>query len=144
MSKINEEEIFNILTGKISSVINRALLRAFASENIDITTEQWSVLSCLWNKDKVTQQYLCDLTNKDKPSITRLIDNLEKRHLVVRVSDISDRRINLIHLTEAGMTLKQKTSEIVQHIVDKSLNDISDDDLNTSKKVLNKIMKNLQ
>ena len=36
---------------------------------------------------------------KDKPSMTRLIDNMERQHLVVRIADKRDRRTNLIHLT---------------------------------------------
>jgi DNA-binding MarR family transcriptional regulator len=144
MAHVQTDEIFSILTGKVSTAINRTFLRAFASEGIDITTEQWSVLACLWQKDKVTQQTLCGLTTKDKPSMTRLIDNLEKRNLVTRVSDMNDRRINLIHLTRAGADLKQKATEIVQHIASKTLNNITDEELDVSRVVLKKIMSNLQ
>lgn len=143
MSLLQNDELFSILVGKISTAINRTFLRAFASEGIDITTEQWSVLACLWQKDKVTQQTLCDLTSKDKPSMTRLIDNLEKRNLVTRVSDHSDRRINLIHLTEAGVFLQQKATDLVQRIVMKTLSNITEEELNVSRTVLKKIMANL-
>ncbi len=142
--QVQDDEVFTILTGKISSAINRTFLRAFSGEGIDITTEQWSVLACLWKKDKVTQQTLCDLTSKDKPSITRLIDNLEKRKLVTRVSDHSDRRINLIHLTDLGATLELKATEIVQRIAARTLNNITDEELNISRNVLKKIIANLE
>ena len=92
----------------------------------------------------MTQQALCSLTLKDKPSMTRLIDNLEKRNLVTRVSDHNDRRINLIHLTDAGMALQAKATEIVQKIASKTLNNISDEELNVCRVVLKKIMTNLQ
>ncbi|MEI6765441.1 MAG: MarR family transcriptional regulator [Bacteroidota bacterium] len=144
MSQIFEHELFDILTGKISTAINRAMLRAFAQENIDITTEQWSVMACLWNKDKVTQQSLCMLTEKDKPSITRLIDKLEKRNYVVRVSDPTDRRINLIHLTATGAALQQKATEIVQRVAETTLYNITEKELNSSREVLKKVMKNLK
>jgi DNA-binding MarR family transcriptional regulator len=144
MIQLQNEELFNILVGKISTTINRTFLRTFASEGIEITTEQWSVLACLWQKDKVTQQTLCKLTSKDKPSMTRLIDKLEKRNLVTRVSDSTDRRINLIHLTEAGSTLEQKATELVQSIAAKALNDITEEELNTSRVALKKIMANLK
>jgi Transcriptional regulators len=143
MKQIQNDDIFDILVGKISTAINRTFLRAFANEGIEITTEQWSVLACLWKKDKVTQQALCDLTAKDKPSMTRLIDKLEKRNLVTRVSDHNDRRINLIHLTETGAALQEKATELVQQIAMKTLNDITDEELNTSRTVLKKIMVNL-
>jgi len=144
MKQILDDEVFSILTGKISTAINRTFLRAFANEGIEITTEQWSVLACLWKKDKVTQQELCDLTSKDKPSMTRLIDKLEKRNLVTRVSDHNDRRTNLIHLTNAGNSLQLKATDIVQKVAAKTLNHISEEELNTSRIVLKKIMANLK
>ena len=144
MTQLQNDEIFNILVGKISTAINRTFLRAFVNEGMEITTEQWSVMACLWEKDKVTQQALCDITAKDKPSMTRLIDKLEKRNLVTRVSDHNDRRINLIHLTDAGIALQQKATEIVQMVATKTLNNITEEELNTSRVVLKKIMANLK
>ena len=142
--KVTEREIFEILSGKISGVINRTVLKAFAQTGIDITTEQWTVLSCLWDKDKIIQQEICDLTQKDKPSVTRLIDNLEKKDLVKRVSDPADRRNNLIHLTPNGIALKQNTTEVVHNIVNYALEGISDDELIRAKDVLLRIMHNLK
>ena len=144
MTLIQNDEIFDILVGKISAAINRTFLRAFASEGIEISTEQWSVLACLWKNDKVTQQTLCTLTAKDKPSMTRLIDKLERSQYVTRVSDPNDRRINLIQLTIKGKQLQQRADEIVQRITQKTLQDISDEELNLSRTVLKKIMNNLK
>ncbi len=53
----------------------------------DVTSEQWAVLSSLWKKNGQTQQSLADHANKNKASITHLIDNLEKRKLVERLVD---------------------------------------------------------
>lgn len=144
MTHLQNDEVFDILVGKISTAINRTFLRSFSAEGIDITTEQWSVLACLWNKDKVTQQTLCTLTSKDKPSMTRLIDKLEKRNLVTRVNDQNDRRINLIHLTEAGAALENKATEIVHGIANRTLLNVSDDELNVVRGVLRKIIGNLK
>ena len=141
--KVNEKEVFDILIGKISTTINRALLRAFAQEDVSITTEQWSVMSCLWHEEKITQQQLCDLTLKDKPSMTRLIDNLEKNNLVFRHSHSTDRRVNLIHLTKEGADLREKVTNIVKSVVDRALKDISDNDIAISRNVLTKIINNL-
>lgn len=144
MKQLLERELLDILNGKISSAINRTLTRGFVQKNIDITPEQWSVMACLWNKDKVTQQTLCKLTSKDKPSITRLIDKLEKRNYVVRVSDPTDRRINLIHLTHAGAELQQKASDIIQNVTEATLSNISERDLNQFRATLKKILTNLK
>ena len=141
--QVKEREVFSILTGKISSTTNRALLRAFAKEGLNITTEQWTVLACLWKRDKVTQRELCDLTRKDKPSMTRLIDNLERNKMVVRVSHATDRRVNLIHLTQFGASLHKKVTNVVQSVVDKSLTDVSAEEIVIARTVLNKIINNL-
>jgi len=144
MKQLHKDEVFTILNGKISNAINRTFLRAFVREGIEITTEQWSVLACLWQEDKVTQQSLCALTSKDKPSITRLIDKLEKRGLVERIADVSDRRINLIHLTRKGAQMEAKATEIVQQIAERTLMDITEEELMMSRVVLKKIMANLE
>ncbi len=80
----------------------------FRQNGLEISPEQWTVLIFLWEKDGVTQQELCNATFKDKPSMTRLIDNMERQHLVVRISDKKDRRTNLIHLTTDGKELEEK------------------------------------
>lgn len=144
MKSLLEHELLDILNGKISSAINRTITRGFVQQNIDITPEQWSVMACLWNKDKVTQQSLCKLTSKDKPSITRLIDKLEKRNYVVRVSDPTDRRINLIHLTLAGSELQKKASDIIQNVIETTLSNITDNELNHFRATLKKILSNLK
>ncbi len=102
--------IFAILNGKVSAAINRKLYRNFRQNGLEISPEQWTVLIFLWEKDGVTQQELCNATFKDKPSMTRLIDNMERQHLVVRISDKKDRRTNLIHLTKDGKELEEKST----------------------------------
>lgn len=141
--RVNEQEIFDILTGKISSTINKALLRAFATEGLSVTTEQWSVLSCLWSEDKITQQQLCDLTRKDKPSMTRLLDNLEKNKLVIRVAHPGDRRVNLIHLTQQGVRLREQVIAVVTAVVKKALEGVSSEEIDVSRRMLTKIINNL-
>lgn len=144
MKKVTEREIFEILSGKISGVINRAVLKAFSRNGLDITTEQWTVLSCIRDKDKIIQQDICELTQKDKPSVTRLINNLEKKKLVRRESDPADRRNNLIHLTAGGAALKQTSSDVVRSIVNHALGGISDEQLMGAKEALVRIMHNLR
>lgn len=143
MIKVTDREIFDILSGKISGIINRTVVNAFVRQGLDVTTEQWTVLSCLWDRDKIIQQDICELTGKDKPSVTRLIDNLEKKKLVMRVSDPADRRNNLILLTPKGATIKQEATTIFHDIVHHTLKEISDEELVGAKDVLIRIMQNL-
>ncbi len=134
--------IFAILNGKVSAAINRKLSRNFRQNNLDISPEQWTVLIFLWEKDGVTQQELCNATFKDKPSMTRLIDNMEKQHLVVRISDKKDRRTNLIHLTKTGREIEEKTRLVAALTLKEALRGIQLKDLEISQEVLRSIFHN--
>lgn len=134
--------IFAILNGKVSAAINRKLYRNFRQNGLEITPEQWTVLIFLWEKDGVTQQELCNATFKDKPSMTRLIDNMERQHLVVRISDKADRRINLIHLTKTGKDMEDKARAITTQTLKEALHGITLEELRVSQEVLRKIFYN--
>lgn len=134
--------IFAILNGKVSAAINRKLYRNFRLNGLEITPEQWTVLIFLWEKDGVTQQELCNATFKDKPSMTRLIDNMERQHLVVRISDRADRRTNLIHLTKTGKDLETSARNIAAQTLKEALDGITLEELRVSQDVLRKIFHN--
>ncbi|MCK9181117.1 MAG: MarR family transcriptional regulator [Bacteroides sp.] len=136
--------IFAILNGRVSAAINRQLHRNFRSNGLDITPEQWTVLIYLWEKDGVTQQELCNATFRDKPSMTRLLDNMEKLHLVVRISQESDRRINLIHLTKTGRALENKIRDISSQTLKEALAGIDNKELAVIQDVLRKVFKNIK
>ena len=134
--------IFAILNGKVSAAINRKLYRNFRQNGLEISPEQWTVLIYLWEQDGVTQQELCNATFKDKPSMTRLIDNMERQHLVVRISDKTDRRTNLIHLTKTGKELEEKARLIANQTLQEALRGVSLEELRISQDVLRKIFHN--
>lgn len=138
------ETLFAILNGKVSTAINRKLYRNFRKMNIDITPEQWTVLRYLWSKDGVTQQELCNATFKDKPSMTRLIDNLEKQQLVSRTSDPKDRRINIIRLTDKGKKLEEATQPLALNTMKEALSGLSEDEINAVGILLNKVFHNIK
>ena len=93
-NQFKKGELYSFITGKASTAIARRLQKKFNRPGLNITIEQWSVLYHLWKEDGISQQELCNATFRDKPSITRLVDNLEKLNLVKRVPSENDRRIN--------------------------------------------------
>ena len=114
----------------------------FRQNGLEISPEQWTVLIFLWEKDGVTQQELCNATFKDKPSMTRLIDNMERQHLVVRISDKKDRRTNLIHLTKDGKELEEKARIIAGQTLKEALHGITLEELSIGQEVLKKVFFN--
>ena len=84
------ENLYSILSGRTHSVFNRALVNNFRKNNIALTKEQWTILGVLWQDDGCSQQTLADRTHKDKPGITRLIDNLEKEVIEIVNQTLED------------------------------------------------------
>src|SRR5215213_4227938 len=105
-------ELYSFITGKASIAIARRLQKKFNSSGLNLTIEQWSVLYHLWKEDGKSQQELCNATFRDKPSITRLIDNLERGNLVKRVADERDRRINKVFLSKQALKLQEDTMQL--------------------------------
>ena len=140
--RIDQQLVFAILNGKVSTAINRKLSRNFRQNGIEITPEQWTILLSLWEKDGITQQDLCNATFKDKPSMTRLIDNMEKQHLVVRISDKKDKRTNLVYLTKTGKELESQSFKIAISTLHEALQGISVEELKIGQEVLRKIFTN--
>lgn len=101
---------------RVNLAFRQFIQARFKAHNIDLTFEMLQVLACLWQQDGINQQEIADLTVKDKASMTYLIDNLSRRHLVYRQEDGSDRRNKLIYLTEEGKKLKEIIQPWVQEM----------------------------
>lgn len=52
--------------------------------NIRLTPEQFLLIDLLWNQGPMSQQQLADSMRKDKNSITKLVDALERKELLMR------------------------------------------------------------
>jgi len=129
-----------VLAGRL--IENRLKLN-FEKEFINITPQQWSVLTYLWNEDSVTQQKLADVFVKDKTSMTRLLNNMEKNELITRVQDQGDKRNKKICLTYKSKLLKKDTIKIAEKTLMETLVGIDNKDLKLIKKVLKQINNNL-
>ena len=136
-------ELYSFITGKASKAVARRLQRKFNQAGLNITIEQWSVLCQLWKEDGSSQQELCNRTFRDKPSITRLVDNLERLQLVQRVPSESDRRINLVHLTRQGQKLEEQTMHLAEETLNEALNGISTENINLCKEILQRVYENV-
>ena len=143
-NQFKKGELYSFITGKASTAIARRLQKNFKQRNVDITIEQWSVLYHLWKEDGMSQQQLCDATFRDKPSITRLVDNLEKLKLVKRVASKDDRRINLIFLTKEAQLLQEQTLEIANQTLNEALDGVSNEQIDIAKEVLQVVYENLK
>jgi DNA-binding MarR family transcriptional regulator len=143
MMEITFEEQYNLLTGKIFMQATRFLNQQFKNAGLNITREQWTVLAVLWRQDGIAQQKIADETDRDKPSTTRLLDNLEKMGYIERKADTADRRINSIFLTPLGRDSEQKIMEVVNDTFDKITSGIKESALKTVRTVFSQVYQNI-
>ena len=136
-------ELYSVINGMASTAVARRLQKNFRLAGLEITIEQWSVLYHLWKQDGLSQQELCNRTFRDKPSITRLIDNLEKQKLVKRMPSKEDGRINLVCLTESAKLLQDKTIELANQTMDEALVGVHKNEIEIVKLVFQKVYDNL-
>ena len=136
-------ELYSFITGKASTAIARRLQKKFNQSTLNLTIEQWSVLYHLWKEDGISQQELCKATFRDKPSITRLVDNLEKLKLVKRIPSKEDRRINLIFLTAESKKLQDTTMSMAEETLNEALIGVPPDRIEVCKQVLQIVYDNL-
>ena len=143
-NQFKKGELYSFITGKASTAIARRLQKNFKQASLDITIEQWSVLYHLWKEDGRSQQQLCNATFRDKPSITRLVDNLEKLKLVKRVASKDDRRINMIYLTPEAQQLQEQTMELAGQTLNEALSGVTAGQIEIAKEVLQMVYDNLK
>jgi DNA-binding MarR family transcriptional regulator len=143
-NQFRKGELYSFITGKASTAIARRLQKKFNAAGLNLTIEQWSVLYHLWKEDGKSQQELCNATFRDKPSITRLVDNLEKLQLVKRVASETDRRINLIYATRYSQKLQEQTMGMAEETLVEALDGVTPDRIDICKQVLQLVYDNLK
>lgn len=100
---------FNVI--RLASLFKKELLKALATD--DMSAEQWQVLATLWWTDStsLTQVQLCNLTLKDKPTVSRMVSVMIKRDWVKKIPSDFDARATYIVLTPNGKKLKDEISK---------------------------------
>ena len=136
-------ELYSVINAMAAAAIARRMQKNFRAAGLEITIEQWSILYHLWKEDGLNQQQLCDKTFRDKPSITRLLHNLEKQGLVERKASSTDKRVNYIFLSATAKQLQEQTIEIANQTMDEALVGITKSEIETVKNVLQKVYDNL-
>lgn len=118
--------------------------REFLQHGLELTPEQWVVLVQLWQKDGQSQSVLGELTLRDKPTLSRILDTMEKSGLVSRQADEADARTKLVKLTRRGKSLQAKLVPVAKQLVARLESGISEADLETTHRTLTRMLENLR
>ena len=111
--------------------------------DVPLTPEQFILIDLLWNQGSMSQQQLADQMQKDKNSVTKLVDALERKGFVVREQNRQDRRSNTLVLTEKAEGLKPGAKQKGISILDEMLIGISEEELRSFLVTLGKLNRNM-
>lgn len=111
--------------------------------DVPLTPEQFMLIDLLWNQGEMSQQELADQLQKDKNSVTKLVDAIERKGFVVRQQNLNDRRSNTLVLTEKANQLKPGAKQKGISILDQMLEGISEEELRSFLDTLKKLNANM-
>lgn len=103
----------------------------------------WMVLAFVRKLDGPNQTELAEQLSLETPSIVRLIDRLEREHLVERRTG-ADRRVKTVHLTPKGEELSAEIWRVAGRLRAELMRDIPLDDVERSMGLLSMLHKRLE
>ena len=129
-----------ILIKRVSLVIEKISNQILAP--YDLTHTQFKILMFLYhNPDKSVRQADVEarfsLTN---PTVTGIIQNLEKKNLVQRVENPNDKRSKLLALTEQARAMETKMNELSGLREQEITKNLTDDECEQLKALLRRIL----
>lgn len=132
------------LFGNTIRALMKQSTKEFENQEVNISPEQHYILRILTSQEESIQSDLAEIMQKDKSAIMRHVDQLENLGFVIRVNDAVDRRKKHIVITETGSEVLKKCEEVITNLMGKNMQDISEEELSTFKKVLLKLKENAE
>lgn len=123
--------------------IRTALQRQFNDAGFELTVDQWVVIDHLFRNPGISQNTLADMTTKDAPTVTRIIDLLAQKGLTERRLTDDDRRKFLVYLTEAGEAKYNEVLPVVSAMRRKGWGDLNEADYQHFIRIMDSIYQNV-
>ena len=107
------DNVIGFVVSQAGYRLARALDDVIAGLGSDIRPREFAVLNRLHQHGALNQVQLAELTYKDRPAITRMLDRLIARKLVSKVPDPTDRRAYVVSLTARGTAIRNNIVPLV-------------------------------
>lgn len=127
--------------------LNAQEIKNFAEKLLkpyDLTLEQFHLLKQMSSELGMSQRELGELANKTPANMTRILDRLELKNLVIRKGIKEDRRATHVFLTSKGDALVHEVFATFESFSSQLEEGISDQDQQVVRKVLVTIEKNIK
>lgn len=130
------------LVSKIHEKGNRFIVEMLSKNGADgLAPSHGDILVCLYTKDRMTMKEIADKINRTKPTVTVLVDKLEKLGYLKREASKEDSRYTYILLTEKGKMFKPVFEKISNDLNKMLFENLSDEEADNLENLLSKIIK---
>lgn len=134
---------YSHLLDRTARKVKQYAQRRFNAEKFDITVDQWLILKKLNQHNDLNQSELAEVTGKDQPTLTRIVDILCKKEFTQRRVHPTDRRSFIVHLTPQGEQKIIDWSPKMSEIRMKAWENLTPEDYENLKRILDTIYNNL-
>ena len=100
------------------------------------------IIFSLLNNEKFTMKEIAEKIEKDKSTVTALVNKLIKQGYIEKTKDILDNRVVFVTLTEKGKSLEPMFNKISEELISKVYEGISENEKEELLKTLIKIKNN--
>ncbi len=110
----------------------------------ELTLEQFHLLKNLTTDTGMSQREIGEIANKTPGNMTRILDRMESKDLVVRRDKPDDRRASLVFLTEKGDSLVDQLLEGFESFSARLVDGISEEEQQIVRQALAKLASNIK
>lgn len=129
--------------GRTTKLIEHYINHVLSKRGLNLTKMQFILLHKLHEQNGACQNDLAFSSNRNKSSLTRAINVLEKKNYIARIPNNEDKRINQIFITKSGMEIINQSASIFEEIYNTIHKGINKEEVEQINKVLNKIRDNI-
>ncbi|MDX1348909.1 MAG: MarR family transcriptional regulator [Putridiphycobacter sp.] len=130
--------------GKTAKILEEQVDKLLAERGFDLTKMQFLLLHKLHENDGACQNDFAFMSNRNKSTLTRAFNLLEKKKYIVRKPSKEDKRMNELHLTTLGNDIILKTEPVFTEMKALAQNGLTETEIETVITVLKKVIGNLE
>lgn len=132
------------LTNRVGRLVAIKLKNRIGKEKFDLPPHCLGILAELWAQDGIIQQDLAISIVKDKATIARALELMEKKNIIVRIKDEKDKRNKKIFLTYKGNELQNQIMFHAAGLLGDAKEGVSKEEMTNCLNTLEKIYNNLK
>ncbi|MHC5375704.1 MarR family winged helix-turn-helix transcriptional regulator [Enterococcus sp. LJL120] len=126
--------LMNVSQHKVFKHYSKLLIKS------EVTPAQAGILTCIWEQDKTTPKEIGQKLFLEAPTVSGLLDKMQKQGLISRTTDELNRRIVFVEATEKANQLKETIQAATAKMNREVLQNFSETDQKVLKQLLLKFI----